>query len=148
MNGTLLVLRAIGVEFAWRIYTPILIVCAAIAIVTIGISVWLTTVSPWWWILAAAVFIGVIIAGIILTIVGVVLNIANPSQTVTQKKAVKKFVDTLQNLSEITQTPKVVLLFRVVKDIVSKSENGFVKETISHTLALRREFDQLRNSFV
>jgi len=148
MNGTLLVLRAVGVEFARRIYTPILIVCAVIAVVLISVSVWLTTMSAWWWILAAAVFIGVIIGGIILTIVGVVLNFANPTQSATQKKAVKKFVDTLQSLSEITQTPKVVLLFRVVRDIVSKSENGFVKETIGHTLALRKEFDQLRNSFV
>lgn len=147
MKDFALVLRAIGVEFAWRIYTPIVVVAAIVAAVVISLVIWLTTLSGWWWILAVLVFIAVIIAGIILTIIAVILSATNPRQTLLQKKAVKSFVDKLQNLSEITQTPKFILLFRVVKDIVAAKEDGFVKTTIGHTLSLRKDFESLKNSF-
>jgi MFS family permease len=147
MKDLVLVLRAIGVEFAKRIYVPVTIIAAIVAVIMVAGVILLTTLSGWWWILAILVFIGVIIMGIILTVVAVILKLANPRQTSIQKKGVKSFVDKLQNLSEITQTPKFILLFYVVRDIVSRREDGFVKTTIRHTLSLRQDFEALRNLF-
>ena len=147
MNGILLVLRAVSVEFARRIYVPIVIIAAIIGVIAIILSIWLTAMSAWWWILVVIVFLGVIIAGVILGVIAIIMNVANPKQTRAQKIDVKMFVDKLQGLSEITQTPKFILLFRIVKDIVAPKEDGFVKKTIGNTLSLRKDFETLRNSF-
>jgi len=147
LRNTIYVLRAVGVEFARRIYLPIVIVFVVIAIIACSIAIWLTTMSAWWWIFAVLVFVAVLIAGIILGVVAVVLHILNPHQTTTQKSGVKTFVDKLQGLSEITQTPKFILLFRITRDVVSPREDGFVKTTIGHTLSLRKDFESLKNSF-
>ena len=147
MRNNVLVVRAIASEFAQRIYVPIAFVSGIFSVVLIGVSVWLTTLSAWWWILAVLVLIGVFIALAVLLIVRVIIATVRPSQNRTQQTAIKKFVDKLQNLSEITQTPKVVLLFRVVRDAVSSRKGGFVETAIGHTLSLRKDYSDLLELF-
>ena len=147
VKSTVSAVRAIGVEFARRIYAPVLIVAIIIAVVLIGLMIWLVTVSAWWLILAVPVFFVILVASVIFIIARIIIVLVNPGQTKQQKKDVKGFVDKLQNLSEVTQTPKPVLLFRIIKDIASSNQDGFVKRTIGHTLSLRTEFEAIQRSF-
>jgi len=147
MKTTFIVLRAIATELAGRIYVPVVVIAAIIAVVAITLTIWLITISAWWWLLAIPVYAGIILGSAVLTVIGFTIRLAKPRQTSSQKTEVKQFVDKLQNLSEVTQTPKFVLLFRVMRDIASRREDGFVKTTIDHTMSIRKDFDSLKRSF-
>ena len=147
MNKSLLVVRAIAVEFAKRIYTPIAIIFYVAVVIVIGLLAWLTTVSAWWWIFLGLVIVGTIIGAVVLIVVGLVLRFVKPDTTKTQNIKVRAFVDKLQRLSEITQTPKILLLFRAIKDIASPSKHGFIQSVATDTTSLKKDFQELLNSF-
>jgi hypothetical protein len=147
MKNTFLVIRAVAAEFARRIYVPMLITISIIIVIAIALVIWLVTVSAWWWLLAIPVFLASIVGAVILIIAGIIIRVVNPRQKLEQKVAVKKFVDKLQGLSEIVQTPKIVLLFNVLKDVISPKEEGYVKTTIGNSLSLRKDFETLLRSF-
>jgi len=147
MNRSLLVIRAIAVEFAKRIYSPIAIIFSVAVVVLIGLLAWLTTISAWWWIFLILVIIGTVIGIVVLVVVGLILRFVKPDMTKAQNKMVGTFVDKLQRLSEITQTPKILLLFRAVKDIASPSKNGFIQSVATDTTSLKKDFQDLLNSF-
>ena len=147
MKNSVTVIRAVVAEFVQRIYLPILIVAIIISVFLAVGSILLTMVSVWWWILAVPVFILVLVAATVLIVARLVIMSLTPKQSTTQKFAVKAFVDKLQNLSEITQTPKIVLLFRIVKDAVIVTDDGFLKTTISHSLSLKKDFVHLQQLF-
>lgn len=147
MKNSVTVIRAVVAEFVQRIYLPILIVAIIISVFLAVGSILLTMVSVWWWILAVPVFILVLVAATVLIVARLVIMSLTPKQSTTQKFAVKAFVDKLQNLSEITQTPKIVLLFRIVKDAVIVTDDGFLKTTIGHSLSLKKDFVHLQQLF-
>jgi hypothetical protein len=147
MKPTFLALRAIGSEFARRIYTPVLIVWAVGMAILIGLSIWLTTFNGWWWILFGIVAALTLIGGAILAVIWLIIRFVSPVRTREQRKQTKAFVDRLQGLSEIAQTPKVVLLVRVVKDMVFPKDRSYLQELADHTVSLRQEFQDLGRLF-
>jgi len=147
MKNSVAVIRAIGTEFAKRMYVPAAVIIAIIDVVLLGLMVWLLTVSAWWLLLAIPVFVLVIVSIVLLVIAQLIIQTITPVQTKSQKKDVKLFVDKLQNLSEIVQTPKPILLFRIVRDVVSPKQGGFIQSTSSDTLSLKKDFQALQRSF-
>ena len=147
MKSSVLALRSIAAEFAIRIYLPILLVSIIVSVVVIGLTIWLTTINAWWWILAVLVFIVVFLLTVILVATRIVIMLVKPSQTKKQRGMIKQFVDGLQNLSEITQTPKIVLIFRVLSDALRSKDSGFVRETIAHASNLRSDFEAIKRTF-
>jgi len=147
MKPTILAIRSIGAEFASRIYNPILIIFLCITVVLIGVSLWLTTLSGWWWLLFVIVMLWAIIGGVLLIVAKVIIAGVTPQQSKDQAGKTRALVDRLQRVTEVTQTPKFVLLFYIVRDIAAKKTNGFISSTITDTSSLKDDFINLSNSF-
>jgi len=147
MNASIAVIRAVAGEITNRIYLPILITAIVIAALLTGLVIWLTTMNAWWLLLAIPLVIAILIVGALLIIVRIIIAAVTPSQNKTQRKEVKAFTDKLLNLSEITQTPKFILLFRIAKDVLSSNKSHYVESVISDTASLRSDFTALRRSF-
>ncbi len=147
MKASLLVIRAIGTEFANRVYTPVVIMAALLSAILIGGTLWLTTISLWWWLLGIPVVIAVSIVIAFSILIKLIIRYVMPSQTKAQRRAIKQFVDKLQTLSDVIQTPKVILLFRLARDVAAPTKDGFVGN-LSHTsLSLKKDFSALLQSF-
>lgn len=142
-----LAIRAIGAEFANRIYMPVLFIGLAAALVLIALVIWLTTMSAWWWLLAIPVVIIISVAIGIAVIVRLIIRYVTPTQTKTQKRAVKEFVSKLQHLSETAHTPKFLLLFRLVRDIAAPRENGYIGGLANDTFSLKKDFSAISKTF-
>ena len=147
MNPTIKALRSIGSEFAKRIYIPITVVVATIAFVFIILDIWLVTISPWWWILFGFVIFATLVAAVILIVVGLLIKVVRPTQNRDQARQVTLFVDKLQNVADIAGTPKIVLLFRITKDLVTKNENGYTHRISSETLSMQHDLRGIIASF-
>jgi hypothetical protein len=147
MNPTIKALRAIGTEFAWRIYKPLLILVGSIIIVLVGISIWLTTISAWWWILCILFFIILLVAAFIFTAIGMLISTIRPAQNKAQAMQVKKFVDTIQTVADVASTPKSVILFRIIRDLISKREDSYTRRISSETLAMQHDFRDIIDSY-
>ena len=147
MKDTILVIRAVGTEFARRLFLPAALIALGISIVLVAMMIWLLTISAWWLLLAVPVFLLVIVGIILLAVTSVIIRTVAPQQTTHQRSEVKLFVDKLQTLSDVIQTPKFILLFRIVKDIVLPSKNGFIQSTSGDTLSLKKDFQALQRSF-
>jgi len=147
MTPLVLAIRAIATEFAQRVYTIVLIVAAAIIIVLIAVSIWLVSMSAWWWVLVIVFIAWILLGAILLTIAGVIITMTRPLQTKAQKKLVKTFVDKLQSVSEVLQTPRFMLLFRLVKTSLNPQRYNIIKNLTEHTVGLQRDLDEIIRSF-
>lgn len=147
MNPILKTIRAIGAEFAARIYTPVAITVSIIFAVLVAVSIWLVTVNPWWWLLFIFVIVLLLVVVALLVVAGVLLRFIRPDQTKAQTTAVKSFVDKIQSLSDVAGTPKFVILFRIVRDLITKNKNGYVRRISSETLSMQHDFRDITKSF-
>ena len=147
MNASLLAIRAIATELAYRVFKPLVIIVAIASVILIALMVWLITMSAWWLLLAVPVFIGIAVVSLLLLFSGIIIRIVSPRPTSEQKKKVAAFVDKIQRLSEVTQTPKVFLLFRAIQDVMVPSRNGFVQSMITDTTSLGGDFKDLLATF-
>ena len=147
MNPTIKALRSIGSEFAQRIYVPIFITVEIVAVILIALNVWLVTISPWWWILFAFFILGTLIATTILVAIGLLIKTVRPLQDKTQSKQVSAFVDKIQSLADIAGTPKIVILFRITNDLVTKKEDSYTRRISSETLSMQHDLRDIISSF-
>lgn len=147
LSPSLLAIRAIAAELANRIFKPVAIITALSSFIVISLMVWAISVSAWWWLLAAPLFMGMIVVAVLLVLTGVVIRLVSPRPTRSQKKRVSDFVDKVQRLSEVTQTPKLFILFRAIKDIVAPSKTGYVQGMISDTKSLGNDFKEVLSTF-
>ena len=147
MKSSLLAIRSIGAEFANRVFYPVLGLGIIFASVLVGLVVWLSTLSAWWWLIAIPIVIVLCVGVGLLVIVKLVIGYVTPPQSSLQKKAVKQFVGKLQSVAETVGTPKFILLFRIVRDIAAPRENGFIGTISSDTSSLRGDFKELKRLF-
>lgn len=139
--------RAISAEFARRLYMPIVITVASMLVVLLALTVWLITISAWWWLLMVLLIIATVVFAVIATIAGVVITLFTPNQSKVQKQSVKKFVDKLQEVAETLQTPKFILMVRLIKDVAVPSDAGMVTQLTSHVSSVRPDFQAIVDSF-
>ena len=147
MNPTISAIRSIGSEFAQRLYTPIAVIAVVIGLLLLSGSIFLTTISSWWWILVTLLIIATVIVTVILVAVGLLIQTLRPAQTKEQAIKVRAFVDKIQNLADLTGTPKAVILFRIVKDMTTKGKTGYLQGLYGDTVSMRSEFRDITDSF-
>lgn len=147
MSPTITVIRAIGTEFAHRLLLPISIISAVVFALVILSVMALATLSQWWLLLLIPVVLLLSVAAGVTAIMWLVVRSVRPAQAKTQHRAVTAFVDKLQRLSDAVQTPKIILLFRVVRDVAAPRENGFIASMTDDTASLKRDFQELRKLF-
>lgn len=147
MKPSILAIRSIGGEFANRVFYPVVIVAAIIAGLLLALVVWLTTIDGLWILLAIPVIIAISIAGGLLAVIKLLIRSVTPAQDSAQKKATKSFVDSLQRVSDVAQTPKIVLLFRIARDVAAPRESGFIGTLATDTTSLHGDFRALSALF-
>ncbi len=140
-------IRAIGTEFGQRIYIPVVSIIAGVLVAVIGVLIWLVTLSGWWWFLLAPIIILTLIFIFTAVIAGVILKLLKPTQTKHQRQLVRQFVDTIQNASETIQTPRFVILFRLVKDVVRPSEQSYIRQLSTSAVSLKAGLQEIIDSF-
>lgn len=145
-KATLLAVRAIGAVFGKQIWLNVTIITGVIALALIALCAWLVSLSAWWWLLAILVGMAVSIAFVLLFVFRAVLNSIAPKQNPEQKKAVKDFTEKLQFVKELTETPKVVILFRLIRSVAAPSKEKYL-ESIFETKKLKSDFTRVVGLF-
>lgn len=142
------VIRALTVEFTRQFIRPF--VWAAIGILMgllLVIGVLAFTVSHWWWLLAIPVVIIGLIGVIIWWIVRLIASRISPDLDADQTIAIRKFIDKLKFVIETVRTPYPIIIFYVVRDIILRKEDGFIKEMIMQSKSLRPDYEELKKMF-
>lgn len=147
MNPLFKAIRSVAVEFLKSIYIPASIAAGVAATVLIAASVWLTSLSDWWWVLAVFVIGVSVLAAVLIVGVGFLIRFAAPTRTKEQKQQSKALAEKLQRVAEVSATPRVFLLFQVAKDVIMPSERGFIASVSHDATTINRDFKTLRDSF-
>lgn len=147
MKASFLAVRSISAEFANRLYRPIAITLTIILLCLVAASVWLTTFSSWWWVLCGVLIVLSVIEIGVFVAIALLIRIVAPLQSRAQKKQTKAFVDKLQRVADVVQTPKIVLLFRIVRDMIWARKHGFITTLSRDTASLKQDFVDLRRTF-
>lgn len=147
VTPVILAMRAVSAEFAFRIYTPLFYSIGIGLILLIGLSVWLVTLSAWWWLLLVPIIVLATLFGVAAIVIRFALIYLRPHQTSAQKATVRRFVDSLQKTSEAIQTPKFIILFRLVKDILFPGKSTYINELSDTAQSLRHEFKEVITLF-
>ena len=147
MKPSLLASRSVAAEFANRLYLPIFIITLIGAVVLLGISIYLVTLSAWWVILLVFVSVAILLAAGGLTVAWVFIKIVTPLRSKQQKQQTKQFVDKLQRVAEVATTPKFVLFFQVMRDVVNPRQDGYIISATTEVSSLKNDFTELKNSF-
>jgi hypothetical protein len=146
-TSIVLAVRAIAIEFARRIYVPVLIIFIVAALLVIIAVWWLVSISAWWWLLAVPLLFVTMVGAIVLSAVGVLFRLLGRTTTKSQREIVSNFVDSMQEASETLQTPKIYILFRLVKDIVRPNGEAYIRTVVNNTKTLGPRFKALVASF-
>jgi hypothetical protein len=142
-----LAIRAVSAEFAHRVYIPAICIAGGIAAVLIIVLVWLVTVSGWWWLLLAPVLL-LTIAGMVAALIAwFLIKLVRPQQTKEQRTLVRSLVDEVQKTSEVVQTPKIIILFRLVKDIALPTKKSFIGDISTTASSLKTGLRSVVTSF-
>ena len=150
MDKTVLAVRATASEYAKRWLWLPLAIGVVIYLVIVGIIWWVAAVaSPWWWLLAIIPTFLFLIALTVWIIARVVTHRIAPPMNKAQKSAAKAFVQKIDKAAERVGTPKFVMLYRIIKDVIVRptSNQTFIGEIAQESNDMRRAFDELRTSF-
>lgn len=135
-----LAVRAIGAEFASRLFLPAVLVTGGALVALLGTSIWLVTLSAWWWFLLAPIILITLVCIFAAVIAGLALQLLAPPQTKAQRSQVRTFVDGLQETSEAAQTPVQLLLARIVWDMLFPKEKSYIEQLSGTALSLTSSF--------
>jgi hypothetical protein len=86
------------------------------------------------------------VAAVLLIIFRLLIRHVRPPQTPDQSDKIRTFVDKLQLLSEITGTPKIIMLFRTIRSIAAPSSDSYLQD-IFETKDLKKDFKAIISSF-
>lgn len=148
MKSHIATIRAVTVEFAMQFIRPFLwwglgIIGGLLVIV----STLAFTVSQWWWLLAIPTFLLGLVGAVVWLIVRFIALQLSPQLNAQQKTATKKFVTKIHNVTETIQTPYPLIIFRIVKDIITRTDAGLIQEVTQQSTTLRPDFEDLRKLF-
>ncbi len=150
MDKTVLAVRAITAQYAKRWLLPFLFIGAGIYAIVMSIIAWVAAVaSQWWWLLSIVPTILFVISLGIWIFAWVLAGRISPPLSSRQKKAAKRFNERIDGVAEKIATPKFVILYRVIKDVVMRptSSKTFIGEIAQEPGEMRRAFDDLRSTF-
>jgi hypothetical protein len=150
MNSTVLAIRAITSQYATQLLWPILWIGLGTYALVMTLIIWVSVeVSPWWLLLAFVPTI-VFLVGLALWVGSWILSKRlAPIMNNAQKKATKKFVSHVGRVAEQLGTPRFILIFRVLKDVMSQPNSGqtFIGELSQTPGDMKRDFEHLRSLF-
>lgn len=105
--------------------------------------------SPWWWLLAVIPTLLFIVGLAAWVVARVIASRVAPSMNKEQRKATKKVVHQVSRVAEQIGTPRFVLIFRIIKDIMfpRSAQRTLIGELTELPGQLHRDFESLRKLF-
>ena len=147
LKSSFIILRAIALELARRLFKPVAITLGVVAVLVALGLIALVSIDVWWWLLVIPVGLIGIVLLTLLTIIGFVLERNNPVRNDEQRQRVGAFVDKLQRMAELRATPKVFILTKIAGDIIRPRRDSYLRSVIDDTKTLKRDFDDLSKAF-
>lgn len=150
MNPTVLAVRAITTTYAQTILKPLLFIGIGVYAAVLLLIGWIAyAASPWWWLLAIVPTMIFVVALLLWLIAFFISKRMAPSMTREQRRIAKRFVGHTGKAAEHLGTPRFILVFRILRDLVfpSSTTQSFLGEVSSLPGDLRRDFEQLHRSF-
>lgn len=150
MSSTVSAVRAVTAEYAKQILRPLLFIGIGIYAVIMGLVVWIAVaVNPWWMLLGTLPTTLFCVALAIWIGVRVTASRLSPAMNKAQKVATKKVVARVNTVAEQIGTPRFLLIFRIVKDVVfpPSSRQALISELAETPGQLHKEFEELRKLF-
>lgn len=147
-NDTTKAIRAIASQMVRQFLMPFIVgggvLLAIIFIIVIVLSI---NYSGWWLIILLplvplSIIFMLIIAGLWFINIKIV-----PSMSKAQRKAVKTFTERIGAYSDIIGTPRFIIAFRVIRDVIRKHPRKYLGELVDSSSELNRDFDAVRRSF-
>ncbi len=138
---------AIAAEFLQRKYRSIVIIFGIVFMLLIVSFVWLLSLSYWWLLVAIPVIGLLLVGGLLLVVSRIILRSIQPQISSEQSSAVSMFVDKLQRVADNLQTPPIVVMFYVIKDIIRPSDSTYIGSVINDSRTLKSEFQSLQTKF-
>ncbi len=139
--------RAIAAEYFRRKYRSIIIIYWITFIFFALLFGWLLPFSNWWLLVAFPIIGLLLVGGFVLVITRIMLRTIQPSLSSEQSSAVSVFVDKLLQVADNLQTPPIVILFYMLKDIMRPSNTTYIGSVIDDSRNLRPAFESLRSLF-
>ena len=146
VKASILAVRAIGSQFGLQIWNQVALIMALVAVISGGLLVWLISMSGWWWVLAVMFGIVFSVAITLMVVFRLLLNYVNPAQTSEQKQIVKAFAEKVQFVQEFVGTPKIIILFRVIRSVAAPSSEKYL-ENIFESRKLKKDFEGVIEAF-
>jgi hypothetical protein len=141
-----LAVRAVGVEFARRLWQASLVTTLWLLLGFVLIEWWLVTLSVWWWLFAVVIASGATIALVLLFVFKKTMNHVRPKQTNEQRQMVRTFVDKVQGAADFFGTPKFIILFRVIRSVAAPRSDSYLADIMS-TKDLKSDFSAIMKTF-
>lgn len=148
-NANILAIRAVTAQYGLQLLRVTTYWTVAIfALVLIGVMVLAATVSSWWNLLLIPVVVLGSVAGIVWLITRALLRRFMPRLTSVQRTTVKGFVRKVAELSETIQTPYFIIIFYLVRDMVTRRSPGYMQQLATSSTDIARDFDLVKHAFV
>lgn len=150
MNATILAVRAVAATFVVGIIKPLLFIVGGVYVVIFGLSWWLASaVHVLWWLLAILTAPLCVVLLIALSASFLLARRLRPQMNQSQHQLASSITDQINNIAEQVGTPRVIILARVVRDIVTQTDirRSYIGELAQEPGELRRNFLKLKDSF-
>ena len=147
LSPIILATRAISAEFIRREYLGTLVVVGLALVLMHIVNIILIGLSVWWWIAEIVLILITFIILVIATVLIVSLIILRPNQTNSQIEVVRSFVTTLQEVSELINTPKLMILFKLARDMLAPGGISFIEQTAIRNASLKIGFEAVVGAF-
>lgn len=144
------IILAITAEFISRKFYSASKLLVIICVIAILASVWLTTVSAWWWLVAAPVLGLALLIGAAWLLVRIVIRNLATTLIGTQQRTISEFVDDLEQATEALQTPVPIVVIKLLLDLVRVRRGlatTYLGTLISDSISLRDGFRKLQQSW-
>ena len=142
--------RAVTSQYAKDLLRPILFIGIAAYVVIMALVIWITVAVNGWWILLG--FIPTVLFCVGLAVwagVWFAASRLSPTMNKQQKRVTKEVVEQVNKVAEQIGTPRFLLVFRIVKDVLfpSKTKRTLIGDLAETPGELRRSFEALRKLF-
>ena len=142
--------RAVTAEYASQLLKPVLWIGTGVYVLIIGIIIWAGTASSPWWLLFTIMPTALFVIGLAIWVgIWVMAKRLAPEMNKPQRVATKKVVKQVSTVAEQLGTPRFILIFRLVKDVIfpRTTKQTFISELAETPGQLHRSFQELRKLF-
>jgi len=110
-------------------------------------SIWLTAYNAWIWVFSAVIIVWLVVLVVFAFVTTFAIGLLRPKMNANQEAAVSAFVDKVERVTDYAGTPKIIVLFKVLRDLIWPREESFILKATKDSTSLHKDFIQLSKDF-